>query len=103
MRYILLLCAVALCAPVCGAVPATAAGPKTAIERCAVGNREAMPANSAQLCDAPTRRLLLVQDTRPGSATGTPPPPDKETEALAAEIEKRWPDAERIYRELLAD
>src|SRR5215471_9687413 len=44
---------------------------------------------------------LIAQASRPGE-TGTQPSDVGESGALAAEMEKRWSDAERIYRELLA-
>ena len=64
-----------------------------------------LPRNPILLRPTPSRpalKYLSQVESRPNSAAGDSTPPATAETALKAEMEKRWGDAERMYRELLA-
>src|SRR5438876_879154 len=93
---VLLSCALLLSTASLPAAMARAeTGRQPATQNTAKASRPVIPVAAHPLHRAGSRRAVLAQETRPQPAGSA-------EDALKAEMEKRWPDAERIYRELLA-
>src|SRR5260370_117066 len=64
--------------------------------------KPAIPLHRGPPADRPKFILQAQTSGTPSPAAGGAPPPGVPDDALKAEMEKRWGDAERIYKELLA-